>query len=734
MANNNDIRIDIDGDVTGLQRALQSGERSIDEFGKRAGGDVGEVTEQVSKLAGGFATAMTGVAAAAAIGVGGITALVNSSREYVREMNEISKSTGLSVTELQQLSSAFSGLGLQMDKIGDINKDVLDHLGDAFRDGSGPAGDLKAYGVNLQMFNKYLNQTDGGIKAVIATFYEMKKAGKSQAEIVNIMETLASDSSHMIPVLNEFTNATDAMAYVQSQNASVSNEAAESYAKFDKNLTILENNVKGTIANALTPLVDVMNSIYTASNQKPHEAGLFNELNEQIKNTKGTLEDFYNIWQSLRQAGALNYQGAALHTGSMDNGQSNEYAKQKDRLNAAVNSLQGDLAAATAPKDGWKDKKKEAEEAAKKAEAARKAQQAAEAKAAEKRKLAERNLETALSQIASDGVESRIKQFDYQQKKLVDSIKASAKTLGLKPEQLNKYIDDAKSSAAFKRTELTNSMIGYSDPNKQIDDQNTLLGQGGLSNQQNQFIGAKQNQRLGLANTSYDLQQNNDAMNAELKQNELLLQSHEKYEKKKSLITAQYAQKAVEIQNQETTQLLQGMESAFGQIGEGMAAAFGKSSGAAKAAFAIQRGASIAMTILKIQEALAGALATPWPMNIANYAQIAGMGMSIISTAKGASSGQFHGGVDELPSNLDNKSFVLKQGERVVQPEANKKLSKFLDNQDSNRNSNGGEYTINAPLIIQGGSTDDDSKFNEMLKRHADSVNQAVRAAQRRNS
>ncbi|STJ07774.1 Uncharacterised protein [Escherichia coli] len=39
-------------------------------------------------------------------------------------MNEISKSTGLSVVQLQQLSSAFSGLGLEMDKFGDFNKDT----------------------------------------------------------------------------------------------------------------------------------------------------------------------------------------------------------------------------------------------------------------------------------------------------------------------------------------------------------------------------------------------------------------------------------------------------------------------------------------------------------------------------------------------------------------------------------------------------------------------------------
>jgi hypothetical protein len=100
---------------------------------------------------------------------------------------------------------------------------------------------------------------------------------------------------------------------------------------------------------------------------------------------------------------------------------------------------------------------------------------------------------------------------------------------------------------------------------------------------------------------------------------------------------------------------------------------------------------------------------------------------------KGASSGQFHGGVDELPASYDNKSFVLKAGERVVQPEANKKLTSFLDNQEKS-NSTGGDITINAPLIVQGDVSGSDAKFNEMLKKHANNVNQAVRTAQRRNT
>ena len=739
MANNNRIRVDITGDSSGLQRAIRTGTDSLEEFGSTAGGIVEEFTGRFTGMAGGFGTAMTGLAGAAAIGIGGLATFVQMSRDYVREMNEISKSTGLSVVQLQQLSAAFSGLGLEMERMGSINQDSLDHLSDAFRAGGGVSDDLKEYGLNLQDYNKYLKQADGGMQAVIHTFYAMRDAGKSQGEIVNVMETLASDSSHMISTLQQFQTEADATAYIQQQNADVTNEAAERYADFDKNVTKLTTSIKGTIANGLSPLVDAMNGVYEAANQKPHEAGLFEDLNEKIKQSKGSLQDMLDIWQQLRTAGALNYQGATLHTGSMDNGKGNQFADAKKNLEALTNSFKDDIATITAPQDGWRDKAKDAEDAQKKAEQLRKQAEAAQKKADQQRLQAQRNLETALAQVGEEGFKVRLQQFDRQQKALIKTITDSAKVLGISPDQLKSYVDAANASGAKQRGDLINGMIGYSDPNQGLKDTNSVIGSGLLNDSQKGFLADQQNQRINGDNPfNYDdtdkkLSDNQDAMNAELAQNDLLLKGHEDYEKRKAEITAKYNAQAITISNQNAQQQLGIFSSTAEQLSQGMVAAFGKSSGAAQAAFAVSKGISMAQTVLSIQTALAQALATPFPASLAAYAQVLSLGMSIISTAKGASSGQFHGGVDELPAGMDNKSFVLKAGERVVQPEANKKLTKFLDNQDKG-GSTAGDITVNAPLIIQGDVAGDDKKFNEMLKKHQNSVVQAVRSSQTRNT
>jgi hypothetical protein len=378
------------------------------------------------------------------------------------------------------------------------------------------------------------------------------------------------------------------------------------------------------------------------------------------------------------------------------------------------------------------DARKKAEEAAKKA--------AAEAKARADKEIAARKvLNKAISDMVIDSNARQLSEFDRQQDELVKSINASAKTLGLSKNELEQYLNNQKVSAAAKRTEMVNQMIGYQDPNKSLRDTNNLIESGNLNDQQKTFLADQQNERtngdnpFAYDNTAQLQKDNTDAMNLELAQNDMLLKGHEDYEKRKAEITAKYNAKAIDISYQHSQAELSIFSDAAKSLSGAMVAAFGESSGAAKAAFMVSRGITIAQTVLSIQSALAQALAQPFPASLASYAKVLSLGMSIISTAKGASSGQFHGGVDELPASYDNKSFVLKAGERVVQPEANKKLTSFLDNQEKS-NSTGGDITINAPLIVQGDVSGSDAKFNEMLKKHANNVNQAVRTAQRRNT
>lgn len=191
----------------------------------------------------------------------GFIAAVNSSSEFVKGLNETSKASGVTIERLQQMQTVFRGTGVEVEKFGDINKDTLDHLGDAFRDGSGPAADLKAYGLNLQDFNKYLNKTNGGIDAVVHTFYEMRKAGKSQAEITNVLETLASDSSHLVGVLKNYGSEQEALNAINQTHVGITEDTARAYQEYESKVEQLSTTFKSFQASALAPVVEDLTKI-----------------------------------------------------------------------------------------------------------------------------------------------------------------------------------------------------------------------------------------------------------------------------------------------------------------------------------------------------------------------------------------------------------------------------------------------------------------------------------------
>lgn len=732
MARNNNIRVDIDADATGLQRALTQSQKSLDTFARNTSGTLSSSADSIAGAFGRMSSGIGGVISVAGLAATSVGALVLKANDMVRELNQLSKQSGLSVEQLQKLQKAFRETGFDAEKFGDINQDTLDKLADAYRNGGGIADDIKSVGLDPKKYTKFLNDTQGGVKAVIQMFYDLRDAGASVADQKFLLESVVSDASKLTGVLNESANASEAWLKISKESVDVTDEQARQYAEFDKNLSTLTQTGKTYLFVALNPIVVATNNFVDVMSKKPDSTDFFDTYISKAN----------ALHKVLNSLGILNLVDPL--TQSMIDGE--EERRKNNKAPVLNNNLP--LGAATVKLDengGYVDPAKEQAERDKKLKEEQRRQEQAAAKAktlqekaAGERLAAQAALDKAITDMTIDSNERQLAEFDRQQKALVDVIKKSATTLGLSKTQLQKLLSDQLASGAAKRLDMVNQMIGYQDPNKSLKDTNALISSGGLNSTQTSFLADQQNQRINgdnpfaYNNTDQLQKDNTDAMNAELEQNDLLLKGHEDYEKRKAEITAKYNAQAITISNQNAQAQLEIFGSTADQLADGMVAAFGESSGAAQAAFAFSRGISIAQTVLSIQSALAQALATPFPASLANYAQILSLGMNIISTAKGAANGQFHGGVDELPAGYDNKSFVLKAGERVVQPEANKKLTAFLDKHEGGSTS--GDVTINAPLIIQGDVAGDDKKFNDMLKKHQNSVAQAYRSSQKRNT
>ncbi len=409
---------------------------------------------------------------------------------------------------------------------------------------------MKAYGLKLQDFNKYLNQSDGGIRALANSFYEMQKAGKSTAEITNMLETLGSDGSKLVEIMKQYSNETDLMNAIQEQHIQLTDENAQKYAEFDKKVDALSTTFQLWKANALAGTVDELNDILNVMNSSKWTSNNFIEM----------MKKFYYGGDTAFAKWARNLDGV------QEVGYSNAATERLEKQANEMMKFVKDNTQKVAPKDGWVNKEKEAkdaEAARKKLEsaaksAAAKAEAAAKAAAA-KRVQAQKNLEQALSQIGETEGDIRIKAFERQQKEIQDKIRESAKTLGMTQEQLNKLLGQASSSTSMQRAKLTDEMIGRTDPNQDLKSLNQNLGGGLTLNQgQKSYLADQQSQRIngdnpfmydGTAHKQTDL---DEKYNLEMQLNEKLLGGTEDYEKRKAQIEAQYARQSMDLATENT--------------------------------------------------------------------------------------------------------------------------------------------------------------------------------------
>lgn len=93
-----------------------------------------------------------------------------------------------------------------------------------------------------------------------------------------------------------------------------------------------------------------------------------------------------------------------------------------------------------------------------------------------------------------------------------------------------------------------------------------------------------------------------------------------------------YTERQRQLELQRNQQVLQGASQLFGGLAEAAATFGSKQSGLYKALFAVSKAFAIADAVIKIQQGIAAAAATPWPANIAAMASVAAATASIIST------------------------------------------------------------------------------------------------------
>lgn len=768
----------ITGDNDGLRRSTDQAIDMLDQLSDKAmnldlsgglkglGGSLRGVGGSLGLVAGGF-TAVAGASIAAASAVA----------DYVKQYTEVSKSTGLTVETLQKLEKQFSGTGLTVEKFGDINKDTMDKLADAWRNGGGVADDLESVGLSIKDYAQFMNDPQGGMKAAIKVFYDMRKAGASLSDVKFMMESLASDSSHMADELQKYGSYQEAVNAINEQTVKITDEAAKEYDKFSKNMDTLGSNLKGLAAEALNPVVDGMNRLFDWFEKDWEKTKLYNALktfNERFEKTRENM--------AMANAGFISKRGYSS-TGLMGGQASfNNKPNYPDRWKDKDGNLRDkdggyviEITQGAEEKKGFTpeaqgggvkgDFKKDQEEAQKARESALKAAEKAAQEAKKRREQALKDLNALNIQMYSQSqaavassnaqiVESLkkldnaleqgvITQEQYQTKRKA-LIEANAdnfynSVLGMSPvdalQALSASKDIYNQSLVDLQAQFDQKLISYEDYLKRKADLEAAYSAregatkgladrkfGELSSSIGGF-GFEEEFAAQKAEADRQLKSDKDNINKaglpEEQRMKLLEQAERKH--KKTLIDIE--QQAATARMSIVSDMFGGMTSALQMFGL-------ENTAAGKAMFVAQKGAAIAQATIDTYSAANKALASaPAPMSYALAAAAVARGIANVAQIKSTSlDGMAHDGIDNIPRE---GTWLLQKGERVVDDRTNGDLKEFLSNQKSGE-SNVAPIEVHAPLHIAGNVNSADKMVMDAIKRHAHFVAQAVQDANRR--
>lgn len=770
--------VKITGDNDGLRRSTNQAIDMLDQLSDKAmnldlsgglrgmGGSLRGLGGSLGLVAGGF-TMVAGATIAAA----------NAAADYVKQYTEVSKSTGLTVETLQKLEKQFSGTGLTVEKFGDINKDTMDKLADAWRNGGGVADDLESVGLSIKDYAEFMNDPQGGMKAAIKVFYDMRKAGASLSDVKFMMESLASDSSHMADELQKYGSYQEAVNAINEQTVKITDEAAKEYDKFSKNMDTLGGNLKGLAAEALNPVVDGMNRLFDWFEKDWEKTKLYNALktfNERFEKTRDNM--------AMANAGFISKRGYST-TGLMGGKASfNNKPNYPDRWKDKDGNLRDkdggyviEITQGAEEKKGFTpeaqgggvkgDFKKDQEEAQKARESALKAAEKAAQEAQRRREQALKDLNALNIQMYSQSqaavassnaqiVESLkkldnaleqgvITQEQYQTKRKA-LIEANAdnfynSVLGMSPvdalQALAASKDIYNQSLADLQAQFDQKLISYEDYLKRKADLEAAYSAredatkgladrkfGELSSSIGGF-GFEEEFAAQKAEADRQLKSDKDNINKaglpEEQRMKLLEQAERKH--KKTLIDIE--QQAATARMSIVSDMFGGMTSALQMFGL-------ENTAAGKAMFVAQKGAAIAQATIDTYSAANKALASaPAPMSYALAAAAVARGIANVAQIKSTSlDGMAHDGIDNIPRE---GTWLLQKGERVVDDRTNGDLKEFLSNQKSGE-SNVAPIEVHAPLHIAGNVNSADKMVMDAIKRHAHFVAQAVQDANRR--
>lgn len=245
--------------------------KSTHEISIEMAADVVRLTQDMQRAQSVVDRGMQGMARSAdvaikALGALGVTlslgAIVGMVRDLGRVSNEItnmSRAAGLGVEQFQVLAFGAERFGVSQEKLADIVKDTQDKIGDFVQTGGGAMADFfeniaPRVGVTVEQF-RALNGAD----ALQLYVSSLEKANLSQADMVFYMEAIASDSTLLLPLLQDGGKALAEYGDSALRMGKILDEEAVAAARnFDNAMKDVSDSVDGAKTQMVVGLAPAM--------------------------------------------------------------------------------------------------------------------------------------------------------------------------------------------------------------------------------------------------------------------------------------------------------------------------------------------------------------------------------------------------------------------------------------------------------------------------------------------
>ncbi|MCG2575206.1 transglycosylase SLT domain-containing protein [Acinetobacter sp. ME22] len=227
-----------------------------------------QAEDSTNKIAKSFDTASFAVKALGAVAAGlSVASVMAFAEKFVDAGNDIQKFAKLSNASIQQFQYYAVGAdtaGISMESFADKMKDMQDRIGDFQRTGGGPLADFfndiaPRVGVTIDQFQKL-----SGPDALQLFYNSLEKAGASTNDMKFYMESIISDSSLLIPLLEDggkgFKKWGDA---AQKAGKIMSDDMVKNLALAKENLQILDLQWQGFEAELVNVAVPALKEVVT---------------------------------------------------------------------------------------------------------------------------------------------------------------------------------------------------------------------------------------------------------------------------------------------------------------------------------------------------------------------------------------------------------------------------------------------------------------------------------------